>query len=221
MRVAAAVLCAAVSFGAAPATEVSTSDTPPQPQLNKAFYDGREIDFTPAHTRIPGREFKFGPWNVGARASGRTKPSDHSPNLYLVVPGSQYERSGNELFNHNRILSTIPKGGGEWEWDVYWALVIDPTLTIDFHSERELLVAVQEEFMPPADFTLDKAPSHKVLQDMLKFRTVDQLKKYRRPDGTLPAILIIPANFSVHGSAYDTDNAPPGDKATANARPQR
>jgi hypothetical protein len=218
---AAALLCAAVSFGAAPSSELESAEAQ-QPQANRAFYDGREIEFTPAHTRIPGREYKFGPWSVGARASNHPKPSDHSPNLYLVVPGTQFERTGSESFNHNRILSTIPKGGGEWEWDVYWALVIDPTLTIDFHSERELLVAAQEEFMPPADFSIDKAPAQAVLRDVLKIRTLEQLKKYRRPDGTLPGILIIPANFAVHGTAYDVDNTPPnGEKATANARPQR
>jgi hypothetical protein len=221
VRIAAALLCTAVSFGAAPSSEIDFAEAQ-QPQSNKAFYDGREIDFTPSHTRLPGREFKFGPWNVGARANGHPKPSDHSPNLYLVVPGTQFERSGNEAFNHNRIVSTIPKGGGAWDWDVYWALVIDPTLTIDFHRERELLVAAQEEFMPPSDFTLEKAPAQEVLRDVLKIKTMAQLQKYRRPDGTLPGILIVPANFTVHGTAYDVDNVrPENEKSTAKANPQR
>ena len=221
VRVAAALLCAAVSFGAAPSSETEFAEGQ-QPQSNKAFFDGREIDFTPSHTRIPGREFKFGPWSVGARASGHPKPSDHSPNLYLVVPGSQFEHADSDAFNHNRILSTIPKGGGAWDWDVYWALVIDPTLTIDFHSERELLVAAQEEFMPPTDFTLEQAPAQVVLRDVLKVRSMAQLAKYRHQDGTMPGILIIPANVTVHGTAYDVDNTPPeGEKDTAKARPQR
>lgn len=219
-RIAAALLCAAVSFGAAPSSELDFAEAQ-QPRLNKAYFDGHEIDFKPTHTRIPGREFKFGPWPVGARTSGRSKPSDHSPNLYLAVPGSQFERTGNEAFNHNRILSSIPKGGGAWDWDVYWALVLDPTLAIDFHSERELLVAAQEEFMPPADFTIDQIPGHVVLRDHLKIRSLEQLKKYRHPDGTLPGVLIIPAGVSVRGTAYDVDNtAPNTDKATADVRPR-
>ena len=220
-RITAALLCAALSFGATPSSELDFAEAQ-QPRLNRAYFDGREIDFKPTHTRIPGREFKLGPWPVGARASGRSKPSDHSPNLYLVVPGSQFERTGNEAFNHNRILSSIPKGGGAWDWDVYWALVLDPTLAIDFHSERELLVAAQEPFMPPEDFTLDKSPAYVVFRDVLKIRTIAQLEKYRHNDGTLPAILIIPANVTVHGEAYDVDNTPPDtDKATAKANPQR
>jgi hypothetical protein len=218
VRIAAAVLCAAVAFGATPAADVEL-DEAHQPANNRAFFDGHEIDFTATHTRIPGREFKFGPWNVGARA-GHVKPVDRSPNLYLVVPGTQFERTDTTAFNHNRILSSIPKGGGASEWDVYWALILDPTLTIDFHSERELLVAAQEEFMPPADFTLDKVPSQLVLRDYLKIRTLAQLDKYRHPDGTLPGVLIVPANLSVKGTAYDIDDTPPAEKATAHVRPQ-
>jgi hypothetical protein len=38
----------------------------------------------------------------------------------------------------------------------------------------------------------------------------------------MPGILIIPANVTVHGTAYDVDNTPPeGEKDTAKARPQR
>lgn len=217
---AAAIFCAAVSFGATPSSELEFAEAQ-QPEMNRAFLDGREIQFTVAHTHIPGREFKFGPWNVGARAAGRTKPSDRSPNLYLVVPGGQFERTGTEAYNHNRILSSIPKGGGASEWDVYWALVLDPTLTIDFHSERELLVAAQEEFMPPADFTVDQIPAHVVLRDHLKIHSLAQLSKYRHPDGTLPGVLIVPAGVSVRGTAYDVDNnAPTPDKSTADVRPR-
>src|ERR1700757_5102501 len=97
-RAAAVLLCAAVSLASAPSAEVDSAEAQ-QPQANRAFYDGREIDFTLTHTRIPGRELKFGPWNVGARASGHPKPSDHSPNLYLVVPGTQFERTGSDGFN--------------------------------------------------------------------------------------------------------------------------
>src|SRR5689334_7946469 len=74
VRIAAALLCAAVSFGAAPSSELEFAEAQ-QARLNKAYFDGHEIDFTPSHTRIPGREFKLGPWPVGARASGRSKPS--------------------------------------------------------------------------------------------------------------------------------------------------
>jgi hypothetical protein len=220
-RIAAVVVCAAVSFGAAPSTELEFAEAQ-QPQNNHAFFEGRDISFTVQHSHVPGREFKFGPWSIGARAAGHQKPSDRAYNLYLVVPGTQFERTAAEAFNHNRIVSSMPKGGGAAEWDVYWALVIDPTLTIDFRSERELLVAAQEEFMPAADYTLDKAPAQLVLRDYLKIRNLAQLDKYRRQDGTLPGILIIPAGFTVKGSAYDVDDVRPGgEKATAKARPER
>lgn len=214
MGLAAALFCAAASLSATPTTELEmVADKQPPAVANRAFFDGREITFDVQRSRIPGRDFKFGPWNVGMRIA-RAKPSDHSPNMYIVVPGDQFERGANDAYKHNRLLSSIPKGGGTSEWDVYWALVIDPTLAMDFRSERELLVAAQEEFMPPADFSIDKVPAQAALREFLKVKNLEQLNKYRRTDKTLPGVLIVPAGFAIRGSAYDVDNSVPTNKAS-------
>lgn len=142
-----------------------------------------------------------GPWNFGPKVS--SKPKDKRPNLYIVVPGTLHRVASYPDYDHTEILSATadePK-----DFDIYWALVLDPSVNDDFNAERQLIMATQGTFSPGEDFTFEQIPCAGFLRDHLKISTVKGLDKYRRPDGSLPRVAIVTAGFAVRLSVEEQD----------------
>lgn len=205
-RVVCTVLCAGALAGTAHAGNAQAVDTNAS-HLRVAYCDGKIIEMN----FVPGRrDFKIGPWNIAAQVE-RDRPRDGHPNLYIVAPGTQYVAEGAEEYAHNEILSLVPLKSDPVEWDVYFAIVLDPALHDDFRSEQELILATQEEFEPADDLKLEDMPGATFLREYLHIDSLDGLNEYRRPDGKLPQLIIVPAKVTVKANAVDP-NAPPEPK---------
>jgi hypothetical protein len=126
----------------------------------------------------------------------------------VVAPGSQHRVQGYEAYNHNDIVNYMPANASPVEWDVYWAVVLDPALEREFRSEDELLMATQKEFHPGESFRFDEIPAAGFLRDIVKIGSLEALDKYRRPSGNLPQVLILPADFAVRASVHELDQEP-------------
>jgi hypothetical protein len=210
-RVACAVLCvassAAVLLQAWPNRDPGKTDGT---EITTAYLDGRLVSFQLAPVPPGGKVRKVGPWQFGPQVSFPT-PRDRRLNLYVVVPGSEHRLPGYQAYDHNDIINHMPAGGGPVEWDVYWALVLDPSLGGEFRSEDEILLATQKEFHPGADFQFEDMPSAEFLRDIVKITSFEALEKYRRPSGNLPQVLILPADFAVRASAHELQEPDAGD----------
>ena len=193
LTVAGVCACVAASAAFAPAV-------PPAP-VNEVSFEGRTVRFEGAPARGFTRWFRFGPWQYGARGS-ESKPDDKNPNLYIVVPGSQHHSDAMPQFDHTAIINMLGKQE-EARWDVYWAVVLDPDLTRDFRDERELLIEAQNTFTPRENFQLSDIPGREVLMRNLKVENVSSLERFRRNDGKLPRVAIVPAGVSVRGTVTD------------------
>ena len=188
-------VCVCVAAGAA----LAPAD-PPLP-VNEVSFEGRTVKFEGTPARGFTRWFRFGPWQYGARGS-ESKPDDKNPNLYIVVPGSQHHSDATPQFDHTAIINTLAKQE-EAHWDVYWAVVLDPDLTTDFRDERQLLIEAQNTFTPRENFQLSDVPGREVLMRNLKVENVSALERFRRNDGKLPRVAIVPARISVRGTVTD------------------
>ena len=176
---------------------------PPMQEPSSAIYlNGEPVALAMVPAAGKEKSATFGPWKLGLKVV-ESKPHDNRLNLYIVVPGDDFQ-SDNEafsLYDHNRVINMVPKEHGPAEFDVYWAVALEPHLNRDFHSETELLAAAQRHFVPGDLFDVKDAPGAAFLKEMLHIDTVDGLKPYRRQkDGALPTIVIIPAGFAVRGS---------------------
>jgi hypothetical protein len=182
------VAAAAVTAAVVPARSSS------QP-ITKLYLDGREVSFSAQSGSSPINRFEIGPWRFGRKIRD-PKPRDKRLNLYVVSPGNEYEVTGSGRYGFNCIVNALPKPGAEVEWDIYWALVLDPALAdSDLKSEKDLIVATEAEFTPAEDFTLAKAPAHEVLRRYLKIDSAERLQKFRRQSGNLPRLIIVPAGI--------------------------
>lgn len=143
----------------------------------------------------------FGPWKLGAKVV-ESKPHDTRLNLYIVVPGDDFQTDSDaaSLYDHNRVINMAPKEKGSADFDVYWAIALEPRVNQDFHSEGDLLEAVQRRFVPGDLFEVRDAPGAGFLREVLRIDTLEKLKPYRRKDGSLPTVLLVPAGFAVRGS---------------------
>jgi hypothetical protein len=173
------------------------------------YAEGKTITFTPAAGKHK-RKLVVGDAVLGPLLQDR-KPDDHRPNLYVVAPGSQYraEVTGNDSIEFSLVLSELPRSESPLDWDVYWAVVLDPGLKAELVSETNLLTATQEGFVPGAAFSFDDIPSSGMLRAYLHIDSLSGLDKLRRADDTLPRLAIVPANLAVRASAVDPD-APRG-----------
>lgn len=198
LTVAGVCACVAASAAFAPAD-------PPVP-VSEVSFEGRTVKFEGTPARGFTRWFRFGPWQYGARGS-ESKPDDKNPNLYIVVPGSQHHSDAMPQFDHTAIINTLAKQE-EAHWDVYWAVVLDPDLTKDFRDERELLIEAQNTFTPRENFQLSDVPGREVLMRNLKVANVSELERFRRNDGKLPRVAIVPAGVSVRATVTDPAEQP-------------
>jgi hypothetical protein len=163
------------------------------------YHDGDDLIFTPERTgthKMAG----LGPWNLGERVA-EDKPIDKRLNLYVVAPGTQYRAPGKADYDHNLIVNKYTVDGKPRDWDVFWCFILDPTLRPDLRSERELLLSKHQTFRPGKMFEFKNIPSHALLAERLSIKSMADLRRYRRKDGSLPRLLILPARLAVRATA--------------------
>ncbi|MGC2322672.1 MAG: hypothetical protein WA463_08590, partial [Terriglobales bacterium] len=165
-------------------------------QIDSAYHAGERVPFTVLEPGNRNAQLRVGPWLLGVRADD-PKPRDRRRNLYVVFPGTLHRSPGWPDFDHNCVLSDLPASAEPVEWDVYWAVVLDPTLQEDFRSEQALVLADQSSFIPPDLLEFSDIPAAGFLRAQMKVRSLGDLARYRRKDGTLPRLLITPAGYAV------------------------
>jgi hypothetical protein len=169
--------------------------------LQSAYLDGEEVAFRIAPASRGKRPLVLGPWQFGVPAEFG-KPRDGRLNLYLVSPGSGHRVPGWDEFDHNGIVNTVPaRRGAVLEWDVYWAIVLDPKLHDELRSEHDLLVAMQAGFRPHDLLEFDDIPGRAFLRTFLEIDSLRGLRRFRRRDGRLPRVVIVPAGFAIRAGA--------------------
>jgi hypothetical protein len=190
----------------APALELHAEDV--------AYLDGKLVRWIPTSGGPRQKLLHAGPWLIGAR--NNDKPRDGRLNVYLVAPGTQWHSEKAPQFDHNLVINALPKDPeGSAEWDVYVAVVLDPTLEVDVRSERDLILARQQSFTPADDYTFDKIPGAAFLREFLKFQAVSDLEGFRRRDGSLPRLVLVPIKAMVRAAASEIpEPAPPPDSQT-------
>jgi hypothetical protein len=177
------------------------------PQINRAYLEGQllSIQFAQPQGKRE-RTFMLGPWRFGAKvvmpAKGAAdKPHDKRLNLYIVAPGSQNDSAGADDFDHTVIINAKPQvDGAETEFDVYYAVVLDPRLKMDDKSESELILSAQEEFMPGDLFEFDDLPSADFLSAVMQIESVGDLRRFRKRNGAFPRVAIVPAGFALRAA---------------------
>ena len=191
-------ICAAVAVSAqAQAPKTKAKPTPkPVPKalrVNEAFFAGRAVKFQSPPEGKASRALVVGPWNFGDKVSPGN--NDMRPNLYFVFPGTQHRAEGRPDFDNNAVLSAVPKDASNF--DVYWVVVLDPTVDQDFTSEQQIIVATQATFDPPENFPFEQIPSAGFLRTFLKVSDLAGLERFKRPDGDLPRVAIVPAKLTI------------------------
>ena len=142
----------------------------------------------------------LGPWNLGERLA-EDKPIDKRLNLYFVAPGRQYRAPGKPEYDHNLVVNKYTVDGKPRDWDIFWCFILDPALRPDLRSERELLLAKHQTFRPAALFEFKDIPSHALMAERLSIKSMADLRRFRRKDGSLPRLLIVPARLAVRATA--------------------
>ena len=164
-----------------------------------AYYESNSTQLVPEMARSARQAAMLGPWTFGKRLL-QGKPLDKRLNLYVVMPGKQYHSAGNPEYDHNLVVNSLTHDKAR-EWDIFWCIVIDPTLGDDFRSEHDLLVAAQQSFRPPDLFDVEDIPAHEVLREKVGIQSFVDLGRYRRKDGSLPRLIILPAKLAVSATA--------------------
>src|ERR1043166_872367 len=167
------------------------------------YHDGDDLIFTPEATGTH-RLASVGPWNLGERVA-EDKPIDKRLNLYFVAPGLQYRTPGKPDYDHNLIVNKYTVDGKPRDWDVFWCFILEPALRADLRSERELLIAKHQTFRPADLFEFKDVPSHALMAERISVKSMADLKRFRRKDGTLPRLLILPAHLAVRATAEVRD----------------
>jgi hypothetical protein len=163
------------------------------------YHDGDDLIFTPETTGTH-KLAALGPWNLGERVA-EDKPIDKRLNLYVVVPGTQYQTPDKADYDHNLIVNKYTVDGKPRDWDVFWCFILDPALRPDLRSERELLLGKHQTFRPAKGFEFKNIPSHALMAERLSIKSMADLKRFRRADGSLPRLLILPARLAVRATA--------------------
>src|SRR5688572_11600273 len=163
-------------------------------QIDSAYFEGRLVRFHIAPVEKGQRVFTLGPWQFGARIAD-SKPRDQRLNLYLIAPGRQHAAEGHAELDHNDVINAVPKDGKVVEWDVFWAIVLDPKLKTDLRNEHDLLALAQRRFIPGDLFEFRDIPGHRFLREFLKVGSLAGLEKHRGRSRSLPRLIIVPAGF--------------------------
>ena len=192
-------ILAATAFWSAPVPEVT--------KPLSAYQDGTIVLFSP-ETPITGRVASLGPWTLGKRLP-QDKPLDKRLNLYVVIPGKQYQSPTSPEYDHNLIVNTLTHDQVK-EWDIFWCFVLDSRLEEDFRSEHDLLVAAHQSFIPADLFDVEDIPGNDALREKTGIQSLADLRRYRHKDRSLPRLLILPAHLAVRATASraDENNSP-------------
>src|SRR5687768_14117991 len=142
--------------------------------VKMAFLEGQLVNVDFEQPQGKERVYAVGPWRFGATLKRPTagkpdKPHDKRLNLYIVAPGKQNQSGSVPEFDHNVIVNGKPLADdAPAEFDVYWAVVLDPKLRADPRHERDLLIAAQEEFITGDLFDFDDFAGAAFLRTVLK-----------------------------------------------------
>lgn len=178
---------------------LASSASAPEPvKPFSVFHDGAEVSFVP-ESPGSGQPVSLGPWTLGYPLP-EAKPLDKRLNLYVVVPGKQYHSAVHPEYDHTLIINTLTEDKPR-EWDVYWCFVLDPSFQTDFLNEHDLLVAAQERFHPADLFDVEDMPGRVLMAEKMDVRSLPELRRSRRRDGSLPRILIVPARLALRATA--------------------
>lgn len=169
------------------------------------YHDRYPILFTPQLTDS-GSEATVGHWDLGESLEDH-KLRDTRLNLYVVFPGGQYRSFLHSRYNHTLVINKYTVDGKPREWDVFWCLVLDPSLHGELRSERDLLVAANQKFHPAGNFEIHRVPAHAVMAEKLNVNSVDDLRRFRTKDGSLPRVLIVPAHMAVRATTAKTQHS--------------
>jgi hypothetical protein len=199
--------CAASKLGLIVAAAGLTGTSRQEIKPFFVYHNGANILFAPEATGT-NRQAKVGPWNLGERL-GVDKPLDKRLNLYVVLPGGQYRSPEHPQYDHNRVVNKYTVDGKPREWDIFYCLALDPTLPADLRSERDLLVAAHQSFRTPEAFALKDIPASVMMAEKLSVTSVEGLERFRRKDGSLPRLLIVPAHLAVRATAELPPVGPP------------
>jgi hypothetical protein len=186
-------------------------------RLQSALFEGETVRLTMAERQKGQKAFRLGPWNFGAKLVDG-KPHDKRHNLYIVAPGTEQTMPGWEEYSHNILVSDVPESANPVEWDVYWAVVLDPALQDEIRSEKKLILYAQETFQTGDDYEFEEVPARLFLKSFMGVKSCEELDRYRRPNGEMPRVLIVPAKFAVRAKVERIEGpvAPP---VTAKADP--
>ncbi len=190
---------------------------PPRLPVTSAYYEGKAVLLALTPAPDPRRAVLLGPWDFGGRVAD-PKPRDRRLNFYLACPGRQHHAEGWEDYDHNLIVNALSPEGQSGEWDVYYAIALDPALRDDLRREQQLLRAAQSRFLPGDLYEFDDAPGAAFLRLFLHMDDLEDLAPYRRRDGSLPRLILVRAGFAVHASAVSPE--PPPAPAAPAPKPQ-
>jgi hypothetical protein len=181
---------------------------------NEAYFRGKLVRFTPAVAKR-GRTLVVGNALLGPIQADH-RQNDHRPNVYIVCPGTQFRSGSSEdAVAFNLVLNTLPVKEDAVQWDVYWAITLDPALRTNFIDERDLLLSTQNTFVPGELFDFNQVPGQAVLREYLHVDSLAGLGPFRRRYGTLPRVLIIPSRLVIRASAGDADSVAPSTKISS------
>ena len=185
-------------MGILAATLVFAAPVQQPPKPLPAYYESSIIEFAPevasSHSMAA-----LGPWNFGERLR-EPKPLDKRLNLYVVVPGRQFHSLARPEYDHNLVINSLTHEKAR-EWDIFWCFILDSRLSDDLRSEKDLLAAAQQSFQPADLFDIEDVPGHEMLAEKTGIKTLADLGRYRRKDGSLPRLLIVPARIAVRATA--------------------
>lgn len=189
------------------ATVVWAAPLPEGTKPLSAYFESTSIQFAPEPS-VKGHIASLGPWTLGQRLP-EDKPLDKRLNLYVVIPGKQYHSTNAPEYDHNLVVNRLTHDQAR-EWDIFWCFVLDPNLEADFRSEHDLLVAAHQSFTPQDLFDVEDIPGHEVMREKTDIQSLADLGRFRRKDGSLPRLVILPAHLAVNATAFLPDENNPG-----------
>lgn len=185
-------------------TALGSAETP---QPLEVLHDGEPLKLVFAAPSGREKPLTVGPWKMGpslkrVKNGKPERPSDKRFTLYFVAPGTEYQSAAAPWLDHNLLVNAIPPNDDpiEAEFDLFWVIVLDPDVRKDLRSEADMIMLAQERFSPGDLYSLDDAPGAGLLREALRADSLLDLQRYRHKDGSLPRILILPANSIQHAT---------------------
>jgi hypothetical protein len=186
-------IAATLMFGSA--ILLLAAEKRPTRPVTTAYFSGDEVQLQPT-TESGAKTFNYGPWTIGSIVHD-DHASDHRFNLYVIAPGALHQSLPPlDEFNHSVLLNSVEDADKTPEWDVFWAVVLDPDLNQEIRSERELLLLGQAYFFPGELYSPEDAPGHNLLRQ-LGMVSLNDLARFRRADGALPRVVLLSAGMAV------------------------